>query len=423
MKIRSIAGVVYLCTVTGLCGEPLDDNIAAFESKANAALAEAPAAVNHARKASDLDGILDVLKALQSTHGGAPDVTPKLSSTVLFITQWQDYLSAAGAKNWPEAQSALRMILNNRQIETPSFFPRSEILARYEVALHDGAEPPIGSSEPVGTDPEPIFKKIQKVDDISDALMLLDELGAPPGGQPWDWSELVTLEKARADLVSGITVTVDLQKAMTMPDWGDTLSRIIAMELLAILPHYLGTAITSPPQDKETLTAYLERIADMADASGNLAMLQRVVAVQVALGTARDGGPSSGTQQFLAGLSLDAAGQYAPAVISYENALKNPDRFLPVKIVGARLAAIKAAHPDDFATGLNNFLTPPIDPRSLPGIQGIQLGMRPNLPWQNQVPTYMPAATVLPIPMTIAVPAQATPASASSGNASPSGPK
>ena len=395
-----------------------------YEDNANSALAETPDALAQAKTAADLDGILKEFQALQNPQGTSsdpgvsPEIANKISTTFQYITQWQDYLAASSSGNWQEAQNALRVILNNRQIDAPIFFPRSQILARYEATFGNGAAVPNAKLGYTTTDPDPILAKIRKPEDVEKTMPDLEQVGPLPGYDPYDWSELIALAKARDNALAGLAFEVDLKKAMTWPDWGDQLSRITAMQLLFLLPYYFDTQTSDPPKKNEATTAYLDRLSATASAKGNLALLQRVVAVQVALGTAGQEGSAIGTQQFLAGLSQDAAGQYDPAVVSYENALKTPDRFLPVKIVGERLSAIKAANPDDFDKGMTTFLTPPLAASyGRPGMPPwMSPGMPPGVPGQlgnrfNQI-------SVLPIPMTISVPSQGTPPP-SSNTASP----
>jgi hypothetical protein len=54
----------------------------------------------------------------------------------------------------------------------------------------------------------------------------------------------------------------------------------------------------------------------------------------------------------LAGLNQETAGQYAPAVVSYEQALKFPNTYLPAKFIGDRLNNIQKNHPAEYADGL-----------------------------------------------------------------------
>ena len=55
------------------------------------------------------------------------------------------------------------------------------------------------------------------------------------------------------------------------------------MELTAILPFYFGTRQSNPPRHGETLATYLDRLMAEADRTGDLALLQRVLSVKVAL--------------------------------------------------------------------------------------------------------------------------------------------
>jgi hypothetical protein len=292
------------------------------------------------------------------------------------------------------------------------FFPRSEILARLVEAsggkpTASGTESPAAflTPEEYSKQVDAILGKVKAPSDVADALNQLNRI-PNPSSQQWDWSVLFTLDKARDDALAGLPVTLDLRKIMNGNVWGDDISRIVAMDILAILPYYFGTAASDPPKANETVSDYLDRLSATANTDGNLALLQRVIAVKVALSTSKENSAplssSSGTQQFLAGLTQEAGGQYEPAIVSYENALSNPDAFIPSKIVGERLAAIKAGHSDDYDKGLTAFMTPPVTQGMYPGYAGMRPGMMPPRPGTTS------SVSVLPIPMTISIPERPT---------------
>jgi hypothetical protein len=66
-----------------------------------------------------------------------------------------------------------------------------------------------------------------------------------------------------------------------------------------------------------------------------------------------------GVDDLLAGINQEAAGQYALAVVSYQNALKVSDTTIPAKFIGARLAAIKKDHSEDYDDGMRTLTSPP----------------------------------------------------------------
>jgi hypothetical protein len=375
-----------------------------FDTKAETTLAKAPEIVTHASKATDLDQILGDLQTLQRSLETQqrlqtkPELATEISSAFEFITQWQNYLAAAANGNWQEAQNNLRSILYNRGIDAPNYFPRSLILEKYEETFPGHVKTQISSSATdSGDEMDKILESITEPKGEESKIGDLTRIPTP-NGQPWDWSSMLELVKKKDDVLAGFSTDLDLKKIMAPPIFGDDISRITAMELRVILPHYLGTSTTEPPKEKETIAAYLDRLVNKADADGNLALMQRVISVQVALTLTENPATALGTQQFLAGLSQEAAGQYTPAVISYENSLKDPDPFLPIKIVGERLAAIKAAHSDEFEKGMTTFLTPSVqsDPRF------------PQMPWMRPGQFGNPSQfqiSVLPIPTTITIPA------------------
>jgi hypothetical protein len=404
-----------------------------FATRANAVLAEAQKVIPRARKPSDLDDLLRKLGEFQVSGNmpissamiiprgdlayASPALAQDISYTFTFATKWQDYLSAYDNGNADEARNVLQSLLRNTQPGAPSYFPRSVLLDKLVEATEGNPQtsPPVApNSPPAQTDPDPILEKITSVDQIDPALPKLARIANQSPGLMWDWSELVALEQARDDLLAGLPVSLDLKRTVNGPVFGDFLSRIEAMELLVILPYYFQTQHSNPPKKDETVTAYLDRLAHTANQAGDLALLQRVIAAKYALKTAHDEPtpppafypsspwgtpppPPPATTRFLAGLSQEAAEQYVPAVVSYEEALKNSDNTTPLDIIGSRLATIRAAHPDDFANGLSAFLTPP------------PVSQFPGMPPPMQPIT----VTVFPIPQTISI---QPPVPAPSGN-------
>ena len=53
-----------------------------------------------------------------------------------------------------------------------------------------------------------------------------------------------------------------------------------------------------------------------------------------------------------AAVNQDEAAQFTLAVFSYQNALRMGSDVVPAKVIGARLDAIKTAHPAEFADGM-----------------------------------------------------------------------
>jgi hypothetical protein len=399
----------------------------AFEAKATDVLAAVHDALVQAKKPSDLDQILKDLQALQPAPGSpgeetSPAIATKINLTFQYVTQWQDYLSGMNSGNKQQAVDSLCAILNanNASIESPLILPRSQLLDLVVEARGGNLNlPPAASNNPSSPaeDPEALFSKVKKPTDFIGILPELSKI-APAGIiLSMDWKRLADLDKARADVVAGLPVSLSFSYVYQGATWSESISRIIAMEYLVILPYYFGTDISDPPKANETVVEYLDRLTISASANANLALLQRVIMVKMAmvhplienyLLPPFDPATASGTMQFLGGLSQDNGGQYEAAVVSYENALKNPDGILPSKIVGERLAAIKESHPEEFQKGLTTFLAPP--PASpFPGMPGWQ---PPGFANRNNY------ITVPAIPMNISIPARAS-ASAPATNASP----
>ena len=371
----------------------------AFNSRANEVLALAKKLVVHARRPADLDGLVARLGLLGPVNGWSYSdrstavLVQKVISAQQFVLAWQDYLSASASGNGDEARQALGRILDNPQVGGLDFFPRSELLLRRDGPPFVPAPAPPPDKDPMDQVND-ILSKVRTLDDVFTALNEIGKIPSPP----LDLSDIPTLQKQRVDVEAGLPVTLDLKAAVSGHAYGDDISRIENMELLALLPYYLETHNSNPPKPGETVVSYLERLETEADAAGNLALLQRALSVHDGLDQAEDQNQNAPdvTSIFLGGLSQDAAGEYEQAVATYEKALQTYSPLLSAKIVGDRLAAIKAAHPNEYAKGLADALVPPL-PNVQPGMPG----------WQPGYPRFYPPQTIaqLPIPLVISIPA------------------
>ena len=116
-------------------------------------------------------------------------------------------------------------------------------------------------------------------------------------------------------------------------------------------------------------------------------------------GTHKDPNAKSQAELFVSANNQEIAGQYSLAVLSYEQALASGTDLVPPKIIGERLAAIKADHLQEFQQGLDLYLTPPTPryPAGYPYPPGYPYpqGYRPGMPMERPTPPPIP---VLPVP-------------------------
>jgi hypothetical protein len=382
--------------------EEQTDKAKDYTGKAIALLAEAKDTIVGAKKPSDLDGLLADLPPLtaESNQGGYSDpdtmaLAQKVGLVQQFVETWQDYLSASTTGRSDVAYQALERILGNPQFTALGFFPRSEILLR-----RDGPPPaPTPAASDGKSQADQINDLLSKAKTLDDVFAAINQIQTMPNGAA-QVTDLSTLQKQRVDVVAGLPVTLDLKAAVSGQTYGDDVSRIEGMELLVILPYYLETNASNPPKPGETVDEYLDRVATAADAAENLALLQRTLAVKIGLEQAQNPNVARWPAQFLGGLSQEAAGQYEEAVVSYETSLKGDVSADNAPFVGHRLAAIKAAHPDDFDKGLAEFSTPL--PTAQPGYPGNPLAQQ--MAYQRAMMFRSQGASALPIPMTISIP-------------------
>jgi hypothetical protein len=379
---------------------------------ADALIASVGPLVEKAKNPKDLDGLLAKLNALaERAHFTQTDPQAllelqRLQAAFAFVTLWQDYLSAKVARDFERTKGSLDKLLHSQQVGDPIFLPRSQIL---EIQAEADGFAITAGKDPL--DPDNILDSAKTAEDVP---AVIDKLGSladknPAANRGLDWSQLDNFYKQYSSVKAGLPVSLDLNTVFDGPVMGTGVSHLKALLLRYMLPRYFGTEESNPPRSGETIRAYLERLRNSAIAKEDWPMLQKVMGVELRLSFGKppdifnDRNGFTGSQCFLAGLSQEAAGQYAMAVKSYEDALKRTDTLIPSKVVGKRLAAIQAAHPDEFEQGLEVFLTPPSNPLDNPGFN---MGYRNifNMPGR---PEYVPPSnifSVLPLTQVVNIP-------------------
>ena len=369
-------------------------------ARIDAALAPVPDAIAKAEKPADLDPVLDRLQGLLPANGGAYGYdadaqaqNQRLNAAYQFVAQWQDYLSYRDTKNIQQELNTLRNLLNNRPGETP-LVPRSEILARIapldaQVQANNVPRPYMAPPSP---DLTPILDGVKTLDDLEPAVQKTAQLA---NQQNYGVAELSQLAFLYGQAKNGLPVSLDFKPQYMNGTPEPALARIEAMVLRYLLPLYLGTG-APPLSPGEQVDDYLARVATAAETAQNWALLQHVIDARIKIANVQQ--TPLGTQQFLAGLSQEMAGQYARAVTDYQTALSEPDTFTPPQLIADRLAAIKKDHASDYDDGMKAYVHPPTPSYSI-GYPGYNPYMRfgtPGYPSLFPVPTPAAAPAAAP---------------------------
>ena len=209
-----------------------------------------------------------------------------------------------------------------------------------------------------------------------------------------------------------------LPTKLVMPDpskdeFGSITAPIRAELLKLLLPRYLGSPPDLKANPDEGVQEFLQRVLADAVKKEDFLLAARARDTQMLLrdGKAPDWKENSEAALYVTAHNQELAGQYALAVTSYERALASGNSLIPPKVIGERLAKIKAEHPQEFEEGVTTFLTPrmPVMP--------------PGFPYQNYGPQRPPGPPERPRPTplpAIVVPAAPSPAGSQSPPTSPS---
>jgi hypothetical protein len=401
-----------------------------------AVLKAAGEAVRSAKNAQDMDLTIQSLGALQNqrdTMSGSMAISMELSkvqSALRFVTRWQDYLAATDAGNRAIALTILES-LSNMDGYAVDLMPRSEILHRINVNPTESEEPPpptektkltgapSGIKYPVTTGDTglpslsvedqvaAIISRIKTPDDLAGALLELRKVD--PDSQAWrgDGRPLIealsTLNDAYREFNAGMATQIEAvtPNINNYPRLPNPVPAVRSQILTLVLPRYLGLPPEVKAKPGEGPRDFLKRISAEAAARGDYQLAAKADDTEAYLRYGdRAHASDSQASLFVTAQNQEAAGQFALAVDSYEKALALPFRIVPPKVIGERLAEIKAKHPQEFDHGMEFYRSPvtPMDPRSLMMMQQqrmMQMGRSPQ-PQQRpylSVPPAMPSPT------------------------------
>jgi hypothetical protein len=401
------------------------------------ALKAAGDAVRSSKKAQDLDLTVQSLGALQNqrdTMSGSMAISMELNkvqSALRFVTRWQDYLAATEAGNRATALNILEN-LSNMDGYAVELMPRSEILHRINVNPTESEEPAPptektklsdalsgikysatagGASLPslsVENQVAAIISRIKAPDDLAGALFELHKVD--PDYQAWRGDArsliqaLARLNNAYQEFNAGMATQIEVLRPSVneLPPLPNPVPEVRSQILTLVLPRYLGLSPEVKAKPGEGPSGFLKRISAEAAARGDYQLAARADDTEAYLRYGESLHASdSQASLFITAQNQETAGQFVLAVDSYEKALALPFRVVPPKVIGERLAAIKAQHPHEFDQGMDFYRSPAaaMDPRSLMMMQQQRMMMgRPQQPPQRpylSVPpaTPSPAAT------------------------------
>lgn len=321
----------------------------AFLEQVKAGVQQAGTAALQAKNKTELDPILQNLNELQVHQTAAFSDLGKrgieqIAAAQQFVTDWQNYL-VQKEKAPPAARALLQGMIDHC---TYPIVPRAEIQARLEAVAATEAKPK-PAVEAVTL--ETILADLKEPADLAPKLAQLRALSAPEMAKTALIAELESLaafdEKRRADLdpplnlLDGSTHFLPLRLKLT----------------LLALPHSLGLPDDFKADADETVGHFLDRVMAEATSQQNWVLLSKAVAASQLLtqGASDPAGSSSRPtplQSFLIGLNQEQAAQYALALGSYQEALKDTANLVPVNVVRERLEAMKKNHPKEFEEGM-----------------------------------------------------------------------
>lgn len=368
--VGEIASVYQSDSIRQMAGNLQMELHVEIEKKEAAAVAHfralidnASRAVGSATKAADLDATLRSLSLGDSADRSSLGLKigaerSRADTARQFVIYWQDYLASL---EWDDTRTAIQKLesASNLKIE---LLPRSEILTRVgRLKKTKGLTPGQRITEIMGK-----TKSLEAIPAAIDALLALEQeeggLAGPKGATiVFLRGELATISAAYQEHRSGFPTTFSIKRFNNQLNDDDPvrLTQSLRLELLRfVLPRVLGVGENLQPKRDETMQSYLDRIVAQAAEKLDARLLVRAREFQNALSGERQMDLTA-LQPLLAAQNQDTAEQFAPAVASYQMALKIGGDLVPARAIGARLEAIKASHPAEYSQGMEQFLKNP----------------------------------------------------------------
>ena len=345
--------------------------------RVTAALNRTAEAIRAAAKPSDLDPTLQELGKLRfhrEEHHSPRSVSNSMAQVepaIQFVTTWQNYLAQHLAGDVKAAQESLDRLIGMNHV---LLLPRSEILQR----RYGGGPPqpsPVNRAGSAALSPPPsaatkIDFVLKTPDDLAAATVkvsqALDTAGAvreaDRQGVQMLFNSLAALSGIYREFQAGLPTKLDplLDDASRRQMWDEVLAPVRAQLIKLMLPRYLGLPAEVKARANEGVQEFLDRIVRDAVNKGEFLLAARADETRTAL---REGKPSESqahtqAQLYVTAHNQEAAGQFALAVCSYQQALASGTTLVPPEAIGQRLTRIKAEHPEEFQAGMEAFLTP-----------------------------------------------------------------
>jgi hypothetical protein len=337
-----------------------DAKTAAYSASVDALIKRVSLVVLKATKASDLDQLLIDLEKIQQTgretYGIDQDrqrASQRALSAYQFVAGWQDYLSELATGKIQEAQNEMNSLAQNNYGEL--LVPRSDILDRAN-RLTPGTNGH-GKNTMPSESVRQIALGIQSPDDLAPTLKRIEAMASTQNDP--DFSSVVqslqSLTKNYEDAKAGMT-GFEFGNSVLMPQFDNP--KLYAKLWIFLLEHEFNAYQGPPPVEGESPLQFLENILTDAEKRQDWHEMQQAYLPYSYLEQNSFFLINHGEYDMrdfgimLAGLNQETAGQYAPAVLSYENALKSSNTYLPAKFIGERLSGIEKNHPKEYAEGL-----------------------------------------------------------------------
>ena len=313
---------------------------------------EVKSVLKSATKAADLDALLEKFNKLgentserrsERLSAAYQAIRPAKS----FVSNWQDYLQALEKGNRNKANQLLQNLASSSG-STP--VPRSMLIALIDETSESSDPPDVAPQE------------IKELDEIAPSLRKMRALSmSHRSGSAFPRAmeaeslarSLTQIDRAYQNFNAGLPMTLDFLaptgETTAVAD-NATAARLKAKLLLLVLPRLAGAPEKTAAKPGEDALALVERMIREAGERGDLPGCVRAIEIGQTLkrGTTITDVASNPLASARAGQSYEAAGQYALAVFSYQNALGAGCDLTLAALIGKRLEALKRDHPDDY---------------------------------------------------------------------------
>ena len=309
-----------------------------------------------AKSPEELDAKALKLDAIDAARNGSYDrlVSDKISSMSSFIPAWRSFLSAWATQDFSSALEAVKYFVGSNPGREG--LPQGKIIARIQV---------MKSTVDFNQDASLVLvKSLKTLDEIEPALLKWNASHLHLDSQPALIQALIQLNRIYQSVKTGLPTSTELpgtiSTSVSYPDDLSDLAPLKAQLIIFAAPRILGLKEGTRANPGESANDFLNRLLDEAQKSGDserAIKTQKLISDLQFNSLGRPIDRSLPAKYEAVAKHMEDTGFYAFAAFYYLLAIRDAAAGASVDHPKSSLEKIKKAHPEDFKTGEQYFVS------------------------------------------------------------------